>query len=188
MNVFYLHDNPLTCARMHCDKHVVKMIIEYAQLLSTAHRMLDGKEYIDASSGRKIRRWKLEDPIMEKLLYKASHINHPSAKWARQSHMNYNWLYLMWTYLCNEYTFRYGKKHLTDSKLRHYLIKPPMCIRVDDFAPPPPAMPDYCKEADSITSYRKYYILEKKRFAKWKNAITPRWFTEENYADLQLSL
>lgn len=188
MNVFFLHDNPLTCARMHCDKHVVKMIIEYAQLLSTAHRMIDGKEYIDASSGRRIRRWKLEDPTMDSLLYKASHINHPSAKWVRESHSNYNWLYNMWVHLCDEYTVRYGKVHLTDAKLRKLLTKPPFCIKVGDFTNPPPAMPDYCKEPDVIKSYRKYYILEKKRFAKWKNAITPKWFIEENYADLQLSL
>jgi len=42
MNVFYLDRNPITAAQMHCDKHVVKMILEYAQLLSTAHRLLDG--------------------------------------------------------------------------------------------------------------------------------------------------
>lgn len=188
MNIFYLHDNPLTCARMHCDKHVVKMIIEYAQLLSTAHRMLDGTEYIDASSGRKIRRWKLDDPIKENLLYKASHINHPSAIWARASRENYNWLYLMWSYLCNEYTVRYGKKHLTDSKLRFHLDKPPVNLAPGDFTAPTPAMPDYCKESDVVMSYRKYYILEKKSFARWKNAITPKWFTEENYANLHLSL
>ena len=47
MNLFYLHNDPVKSAEMHCDKHVVKMIIEYAQMLSTAHRMLDGKQYTD---------------------------------------------------------------------------------------------------------------------------------------------
>ena len=80
MNIFYLDPDPKTCAQMHCDKHVTKMIIEYSQLMSTAHRVIDGEEYIDNSSGRKIKRWKLSD-IREDVLYKATHINHPSAIW-----------------------------------------------------------------------------------------------------------
>ena len=44
MNIFYLHENPKICAEMHLDKHSSKMLVEYAQLLSTAHRVLDGKE------------------------------------------------------------------------------------------------------------------------------------------------
>ena len=44
MNIFYLDTNPALCAEYHCDKHVVKMIIEYAQMLSTAHRVIDGEE------------------------------------------------------------------------------------------------------------------------------------------------
>ena len=67
MNIFYLHKDPKTCAEMHCDKHVVKMVLEYAQLLSTAHRVLDGDEWADKAQ-----------------LYKATHKNHPSAIWARE--------------------------------------------------------------------------------------------------------
>lgn len=70
MNIFYLHNNPIKSAKMHCDKHVVKMVIEYAQLLSTAHRMLDGTQYTDASSGRRIQRWKLDNSNMDGVLYK----------------------------------------------------------------------------------------------------------------------
>ena len=114
MNIFYLHPEPRTCAEMHVDKHVVKMIIEYAQLLSTAHRILDGEEYIDASSGRRIKRWRLADDAMEQNLYKASHINHPSAVWVRQSNNNYTWLFCLFTELLQEYTYRYGKHHATE--------------------------------------------------------------------------
>ena len=111
MNVFYLDRDPVTAAKMHCDKHVVKMIIEYAQLMSTAHRVLDGEMYYGLTkNGRKIKRWKLNSN-MEDILYKASHINHPSAIWARQSNNNYNWLYCLFTALCDEYTHRYGKVH-----------------------------------------------------------------------------
>ena len=81
MNIFYLDPDPRTCAEMHCDKHVVKMIIEYAQLMSTAHRVIDGTEYTDmTANGRRIKRWRLDDD-RESILYKASHINHPSAIW-----------------------------------------------------------------------------------------------------------
>lgn len=82
MNVFYLSENPKECAEQHCDKHVVKMIIEYAQLMSTAHRILDGTEYEDrTANSRRIRRWRMGGNYKEALLYKASHINHPSAIW-----------------------------------------------------------------------------------------------------------
>jgi len=71
MNIFYLDHNPKTCAEQHCDKHVVKMIIEYAQLMSTAHRILDGKEYYDlTANNRKIKRWLLPDK-REDVLMKA---------------------------------------------------------------------------------------------------------------------
>ncbi len=80
MNIFALHLEPKTCAEMHVDKHVVKMILEYSQLLSTAHRVLDGQQYVDDSSGRRIKRWKLNNSFAgDSLLYKATHINHPSA-------------------------------------------------------------------------------------------------------------
>ena len=78
MNIFYLHEDPDVSAKMHCDKHVVKMIIEYAQLMSTAHRILDGEEYEGRTKiGRRIRRWKHPNKNVENTIYKASHINHP---------------------------------------------------------------------------------------------------------------
>ena len=68
MNIFFLHRDPEQAAKEHVDKHVVKMIVEYAQLLSTAHRMIDGSEYTDYSkNGRKVKRYKLENPNAEKL-------------------------------------------------------------------------------------------------------------------------
>ena len=83
MNIFYLDRDPKTCAEMHCDKHVVKMIIEYAQLMSTAHRILDGDPYVSQTlGGRRIQRWKHPIKKMENTLYKASHVKHPSNLWA----------------------------------------------------------------------------------------------------------
>jgi hypothetical protein len=183
MNVFYLDKNPLDAAQYHCDKHVVKMIIEYAQLMSTAHRILDGELYNDkTANGRNIKRWRLKDE-REGHLYKASHINHPSAVWCRASAENYFWLFELFMNLCEQYTIRYGKVHKTQ-ELMNQLIEVPKNIAHSGFTEPPPAMPDYCKiKNNSVASYRKYYIEEKKRFATWKTS-TPKWFLKEEYASL----
>ena len=111
MNIFYLHEVPAISVKRHCDKHVVKMVIEYAQLFSTAHRMLDGTHWIDASSGRRIKRWRLEDSEMDGVLYKASHINHPSAIWVRESVSNYFKMFKLYMATLAEFTNRYGKIH-----------------------------------------------------------------------------
>ena len=93
VNIFYLHEDPVQNAKWHIDKHIVKMPIEYAQLMSTAHRMLDGHMYIGrTANGRRIKRWKLQDE-RDDILYKASHVNHPSAVWVRESIENYFQMY-----------------------------------------------------------------------------------------------
>ena len=177
MNIFYLDRDVKTCATYHNDTHVVKMILEYAQLLSTAHRMLDGDEYIDASSGRRIKRWRLKNESMENILYKASHINHPSAIWVRQSNNNYNWLMCLLQDLLQEYTYRYGKIHATD-RLVYWLRKPPANIPVGYFTQPTPAMPDEYKVPDSVQSYRNYYVGAKKTMARWKKRPIPEWWSD----------
>ena len=175
MNIFYLHKTPTVSVKMHCDKHVVKMVIEYAQLLSTAHRMLDGTLWIDASSGRRIKRWRLDNYCMDGVLYKASHINHPSAIWVRQNNSQYQYMYNMFENLCEEYTYRYGKIHMTDSKLRELLVDSPKNIRIGSFQEPPQCMPYYCKQSNSVDGYRTYYREEKKGFAKWTNREVPEF-------------
>jgi hypothetical protein len=187
MNIFYLDSNPKSCAEMHLDKHVVKMILEYAQLLSTAHRVIDGEEFWDkTANGRKIKRWRMYLDSMENNLYKATHINHPSAVWVRQSFANYNWLYVLWRELMSEYTYRYMKRHACE-KLIPYLSKKPHRISNDNpFTEPPPAMPDYCKvNGDSVASYRNYYINEKASFASWTTQPMPDWFRNNNNANIQ---
>ena len=130
MNLFYLHKEPQVSATLHCDKHVVKMIIEYAQMLSTAHRMLDGTQYTDASSGRRIQRWRLDNSNMDGILYKVSHINHPSTRWVRENAIQYQYAYDMFAHLCDEYTYRY-KVHMTDTKLRDLLNQLPKNITLE---------------------------------------------------------
>jgi len=179
MNIFYLDPHPKTCAEMHISKHVTKMIIEYCQLMSTAHRVLDGVEYIDASSGRKIKRWRLDDE-REQQLMKASHINHPSAIWCRMNLSNYHWLYRMWLHLLEEYTFRYGKIHAC-TRLKDALRFPPNKITIGDFTEPTPAMPNDIKiPGNSLASYHNYYNISKRGFATWQGKInsrpTPTWY------------
>jgi hypothetical protein len=179
MNIFYLDSRPQQCAEQHCDKHVVKMILEYAQLLSTSHRVLDGVQRTSLTeSGRKHKTWTLEDRSLDGALYKATHMNHPSAIWARQSYKNYEHLHELFYHLCKEYTKRYGKVHKSEGLMGDLFAAP---VNIDIQAPftePPPAMPDYCKvPGNSVESYRKYYINEKAYFAKWKTK-EPQWFVE----------
>ena len=182
MNIFYLHEDPQVSAKMHCDKHVVKMIIEYAQMLSTAHRMLDGKVVKKPSVSGKtmVKHYDLyegmDDLEGEMTYYRAVHFNHPCSVWTRESNKNYLYLYRLFCELCDEYTHRYGKVHSTDSLLRDLLMSPPTKIKEGGLTTMPQAMPDHCKKPDSVDAYRTYYIQEKKRFAKWTRRQIPHWF------------
>lgn len=181
MNIFYLHFDPKICAQYHCDKHVVKMIIEYAQLLSTAHRILDGRQYLDlTNNGRRIKRWKLDDH-REPILYKASHVNHPSGVWVREEFSHYQWLWNLASELCQEYRHRYGgekdKQHKTSLVIQKLSFAPDNITRNGLFTEPPQAMPTDAKiPGDSISAYRNYYKMYKTRFATWKNREIPEWY------------
>ena len=176
MNIFYLHENPIQNAKWHIDKHIVKMPIEYAQLMSTAHRILDGDMYWDrTANNRRIKRWRLNDK-RENILYKASHINHPSAIWVRESKTNYFKMYQLYMATLAEFTNRYGKIHGA-SKPSIALMRAPNNIPLKKETEIPQAMPEYCKvKGNPIKAYRNYYINEKKRFATWKNKEIPQWF------------
>tara|TARA_Y100001937_G_scaffold125432_1_gene192249 strand:+ start:2894 stop:3481 length:588 start_codon:yes stop_codon:yes gene_type:complete len=185
MNIFYLHKDPVIAAEMSCDKHVVKMILESAQLLCTVHRVSDGIEYYDkTANGRKIKRWKHPNNNLEKTLYKAGWLKHPSTQWLFESAFNYDWLYTHMMALNEEYKKRYNHKedHITIQKLGEVLKLPPIKFK-NIFEPATeikPAMPEHCKiKGNPVASYRKYYIIEKRRFAKWKSpAKTPQWFLD----------
>ena len=178
MNIFYLSEDQRECAEQHVDKHCVKMILEYAQLLSTAHRVLDGTESIVLSdSGRKKKVWTLPD-FRNNLLYSATHINHPSAIWCRRNVQNYMWLAEMLEVLCGEYTYRYHRVHKVESSGIMQTLKDtfPRNLPIGPFTEPTPAMPEHYKVAgDSIQSYRNYYLGDKQRMFSWKNRPTPAW-------------
>jgi len=157
MNIFYLHELAMICAQMHVDKHVVKMILETAQLLCTAVWLSGG-----------------EAP------YKATHKNHPSAIWARESKGNWLWLRELGLELCKEYKYRYGehKEHKTQKVLEGLVC--PSNLSDKPFTPPPQAMPDEFKHPDTITAYRRYYLYNKAHLHKWTKRDVPDWVLMEN--------
>ena len=167
MNIFWLHLNTAICARYHCDKHVVKMILEYAQLLSSAHRVLDED---------------IVTNVDKEKLYKLSNHNHPCAIWTRQSALNYTWLYQLFVETCKEYTHRYGKIHKTETKLLDILRYCPYNIpQTENMTPAPLSIANneihvYTEETPNlIESYRNYYKVEKVTFAKWTKREKPNW-------------
>jgi hypothetical protein len=155
VNIFYLDRDPVVAAKAMTNKHVVKMILESAQLLSTAHRVLDGTPTTQYSkSGARLLRYSHPND----LLYKSTHINHPSAIWVRTSSSNYGWLYNHFVALCQEYTSRYGKVHATELRLRAFLATPPTALTSTKHTLMPCAMPDeYVIKGDPVRSYRDYY-------------------------------
>lgn len=177
MNIFYVETDPYKAAQSMVDTHVIKMILESAQLLSTAHRLLDGEEYIGQSkTGRKAKRWRLPDD-REYILYSATHINHPSAVWCRQTNNNYTWLYCHFVGLLNEYTYRYGKTHkCADPVFGFALSRVPHSIPVGPLTPVTPAMLDEYKiGVDSLASYRNYYKHGKVHLHKYTKREMPEW-------------
>lgn len=181
MNIFYLSKNQTECAQQHVDRHVVKMILEYAQLLSTAHRLLDGTQSIELQNSRKLKCWSLSNPQMDSVLYKATHINHPSAVWVRKSSANYHWLSIMLRELCKEYTYRYGKIHKVERDgLMEILYASPVNIPTSSFSEPTPAMPDEFKvPGNSVLSYQQYYNGSKTRLHSWKLRDVPEFINQK---------
>jgi len=178
MNLFFLSFCPREAAQAHCDRHVVKMILETAQLLSTAHRVVDGHRTAGLSkAGRKQTAWTIEgDAERDSLLYRATHVNHPVSTWIRTSTANYDWAYLLFLELLKEYTFRYGKTHAC-TKLVRVLATPP-AIDQREFTSPPTCMPlEFCVQGDVVCSYRNYYREGKAHLLKYKKREPPAWLS-----------
>jgi len=181
MNLFILDTNPTLSAQLQCDKHVVKMIVESGQMLSTAHRMLDGSmDRRPSKSGKTMSKyWALPD-AREAVLYKAVHVGHPCTVWTMISDQNYMWHYNHFIALCDEYRYRYGKVHKTDEILRYILRDAPKNIRKGDLTIWPLAMksnPECMFPKDPVKSYRLFYQTKQDRFAmNWTKRCIPEWF------------
>lgn len=154
MNIFVLDNFPKFAAEYHCDKHVVKMIVETAQLLSTAHHINGSDVHKDA-------------------IYKSTHVNHPCSLWVRESLENYHWAWELATYLCEEYAKRYRKIHKTMEVVKTLSSFP----RFNNYKATPfcQAMPEKYRQVDAVNAYRQYYINEKMHIATWKTEI-PIWW------------
>lgn len=168
MNIFYLSPCPMTAAEYHCDKHASKMVLETAQMLSAAHRYLDGDDYADTYG-----------------LYRMGkgHLNHPSTKWVRSSVAHYKWTVELFWYLAEEKQLRFGKPHKS-ADLLHALSVVPDNIPDEEFVDPPQCMPDEYKCDDTVQAYRNYYHGEK-HFAKWNYTQPPSWWKGYRYYETQ---
>lgn len=163
MNIFILDYDTKLAAQYHCDKHIVKMITETCQLLSTyAHY---NKELFT------------DDEF--KSFYKKTHVNHPCNIWLRESINNVAWLNDFLGELINEYFFRFGKQdnflsakkiHANLSFNSHVLLAYPE--KRTKFAL---AMPNQYKTSNAVESYRAYYQFEKARMAKYTRREKPTW-------------
>ena len=172
MNIFVTDPDPVISAQTLCDKHVVKMVLESAQMLSTAWREPNDLRSSEFSS-------KYAD---EHELYKTAHPNHPCSIWVRQARENYKWLYRHFVALCDEYTHRYGKSHAS-ARLKGPLMWRPFrpSALLDAIEEPYGfvlAMPDQYKSEDIFSSYQNYLINEKQHFAKWEKdpSRKPTWW------------
>lgn len=154
MNIFILDTDIQKCAQYHCDQHVVKMILESVQLLCTA---LNKKGFVTP--------------------YKSTHLNHPSVLWVEESYDNFLWLKQLALALNEEYKFRYNKQvdHKSIAVLHSISAHSFPAIGLTRF---PQAMPDIYKvQNDAVKAYRRFYIGDKAKFAKWTKRAAPHWFT-----------
>lgn len=158
MNIFFLHRSARRCAKMHVNKHVVKMILETTQLLCSAHYFFPNPHYTPC--------------------YKLTHKNHPCAIWTRESLENYKWLVRLGLALCKEYTFRYGREHKCESYLKELKRRCPS-LPSKGFTEPVQAMPVEYKHKSSVQAYREYYIFDKTHMLTWKGKVgsrnPPKW-------------
>lgn len=159
MNIFYLDHDPIIAARYHVDKHVIKMILESAQLLSTVHHLSSSSQEILVN------------------IYKPTHYKHPSTIWVCQSQENYRWLYQLFLALIDEYHFRFGKTHKSSELITYLKIVPDQLPNMP-FTPPTPVMDDeYLCGGDSLLSYRNYYKLGKSHLYFWTKREKPEWLS-----------
>lgn len=154
MNIFVLDTDPVIAAKMQCNKHVVKMILESAQLLSTCHHWHESAS---------------DD------MYRSTHQNHPCSVWVRQSANNYYWLYQHFLALMDEYTERYGKVHACD-RLRSVLAIAPPTMPFLGLTEFPQCMPEEYKQESTVEAYRAYYAGDKAYMAVWPENKMPEWF------------
>jgi hypothetical protein len=176
MNLFFLSRSPSAAAAAHANRHVVKMVLETAQLLSTAHRVSDGERAAGVSqSGRAATLWRLPDCSRDALLYRATHVNHPVAVWIRSSRAHYAYAFELFVELLREYTFRYDKVHAC-TKLVDALADAPARAPDAGWTDPPTCMPEEFRVSpDPVACYQAYYRVGKADLLQYKRREPPAW-------------
>jgi len=183
MNIFVLDSTPSAAARYHCDSHVVKMILESAQLMSTAH-------FVTSSPGCSVT--SLDGTrtatLHGKRILFPTHANHPCSRWVREIDSNYDWLHSLAVHLCVQYTKRYGKEHALEATIRGPLAVIPSRLTSGPCTPFVQAMPEVYRQPDAVLAYRFYYIGMKMGFARWRHSPSPEWLesTYEMFDKLEL--
>jgi len=162
MNIFVLDECPVRAAHYQCDKHVVKMPLETAQILSTNLHL----HHVDAP-------------------YRATHKNHPCTVWARSSQENCRWLLVHGLALCLEYTARYGRTHKSQ-RVVEWAASYIDCFPAGSRTPWPQAMPDEHRGDCTVTAYRNYYRHEKAKIATWRCEL-PLWWKNDKPAVSELT-
>ena len=151
MNLFVLDQDPVAAASYHCDKHVVKMVLETAQILCTV-----------------LNQHNIQSP------YRATHHNHPCTRWAGMSKDNFLWTKRLGEALGWEYARRYNKLHKSAFVIDSLEIPDTLSDKgLTQFAL---AMPDKYKDEDPVKAYRRYYQGEKSAIAQWKDGQLPHWW------------
>lgn len=158
MNIFVLDKNPEQAAKWHCDRHVCKMAIEYAQILSTVLHITNSK--------------------LNEFVYKPTHMSHPCTIWAGESLSHWEWLWKLGHHVGNEYTRRYGKIHKSTRVLRCLPI-PDKLLDLGWLRDQPQAMPRKFKSDDVVQAYRNFYLYDKVKFATWNKTETPSWWHKD---------
>lgn len=164
MNVFYLDQDPILAAQAQCDAHVVKMILEAAQMLCTALHVTLAER---GGAG---------DPVP----YRMTHKNHPSAVWVRQDALHAMWLVDHARALGDEFTHRYGGQHKSIEVVNAVWPRIRKLVPFSRFVEPPLAMPDACKDPDAVRAYRNYYRVKRDSGMRWSytRRLPPVWLNE----------
>lgn len=154
MNIFFLDRDPAVAAQLHCDKHVVKMVLETAQILSSVHH-------------------RYENPVT----YKPTHQKHPCVLWAGSSPMHYRWTQQLGEHLSRVYTHRHGKQHKSGKLIRGELELPPFRLAMSPvfWEDPPQCMPDEHKDTDPVLAYQRYYRVAKYGITTWAMSVIPEF-------------
>ena len=181
MNIFYLDKDIDKCAEAHIDKHVTKMILEYAQLLCTALWINDSIGYypnkLESEVLSIVKEYQNDNPVDKSIRYKGCFHNHPCAIWLRESYNNYEYLWTLTGALNDEAMFRGFKSHKSWEVVKN--LETPSNFKSIGLTKPAQAMLDEFKQEDSILAYRAYYQGPKADFATYTLRTPPSWFEAE---------